>query len=63
MINRIKSRLDRIELLRHRSAPALPSFDEIPQRDTPPTREELEALRRELSIPDAVFRDLFGDQL
>lgn len=38
-------------------------FIEIQERAEPPTRAELERLRRELAIPNSVFNDLFGDYL
>lgn len=38
-------------------------FIEIQERDEPPTKAELERLRVELSIPDGVFNNLFGEYL
>lgn len=56
----MKNRITELERLNN-----LHRFDDIKiaERDTPPSRQELERLQRELAIPDDVFADLFGEQM
>jgi len=43
-----------------RKTKRIPNLSEIPKRETPPTREELLKLKRELAMTQSVFDDLFG---
>jgi|LakMenEpi03Aug12_release.lakeMendotaPanAssembly.Ray.scaffolds.fasta_scaffold5100377_1 hypothetical protein len=49
----------RIEHLERKSL-VFPDLSQIPERETPPTWEELLEMKRESNMPDSVFKDLFG---
>jgi hypothetical protein len=51
----IKRRIESLE----RKTKRIPNLSEIPKRETPPTREELLKLKRELAMPNHIFIDLF----